>query len=254
MRKKFCVLGLMVVCIVVSACGAESQSSSESSIDELQEESDVDESVYTDCYYEDLKSFTEITGIELFSEDEFAGNYISYQYYIDDNANGQASIAKWEEYAIEYGFQKYAESSIYDDYELNNQIMLISSDYISDSVIHYEVILPNSHVEQLSQNLEKKDLNGKYQNDTSDWLYMYIKDGKVALEVNNDDPNYDDIELVEYSLETGRKTYQVKDDWAYNHYTIYSYIDGHIIMDCGANEKFQTFAGAYTKIEDIAIQ
>lgn len=117
----------------------------------------------TKMYYEntelkEFETFTSVTGVELVSWQKTEGEYpnVVYNYIMNNDADGIAAMAKWNQYIAEYGFIKEESLSMGDIevYVKDGYILGLVMSQPTDATIQYVVTVPAISViqEETQQN------------------------------------------------------------------------------------------------------
>ena len=103
---------------------------------------------YEKTELKELKTFTELTGIKLTTTEETPeSDSISYNYIMDNNADGFAAVLKYETYLVEYGFKKMLTSDKINTYGMDGYYIVSGIFNPQDNIIQYVLNIPNSRVE-----------------------------------------------------------------------------------------------------------
>ena len=100
-------------------------------------------------YYEntdlvELKTFTNITGVPVTStQDTPESNSVSYNYILDNNAEGFAAVLKYETYLSEFGFKKLLTSDKISTYAMDDYYIVVGIFNPQDNIIQYAINIPN---------------------------------------------------------------------------------------------------------------
>lgn len=109
MKKIISVLIAVMLMISFSSCSNKKTEDAEKTVNETEATTKLDTTIYAETNFESLKTFTEITGIELLSEDKSEFDETSYTYFIAENAD--ELIYQYQEYLRELGFTMFSGNS-----------------------------------------------------------------------------------------------------------------------------------------------
>lgn len=224
MKRFISLLAVMAVLFSLYACG----------------NAEEEKSYYTDTELVELETFTSITGIELnITENYPESNTVSYNYLLDNNADGLGAVLKYEAYLSEYGFEK---SDILSDdtatvYVMDEYVVVTGIFYPQSNVIQYVLNIPNEkNVAVENEAGEASDIapeeteevqepevqidpetvysefcrlvtNGSY-TDALEYVDEYLKNGILSVNYSDLSDYYHYAEAMKLYIETELLSYQ----------------------------------------------
>lgn len=103
---------------------------------------------YEDTFYENLETFTSVTGVELNITEDFEEDGIAYNYLMGNDATGVGALLKYESYLKNYGF----EASTIDDgsgrnmFQLDGGYIITRGVDVQDNIVQYIILIPRERV------------------------------------------------------------------------------------------------------------
>lgn len=202
MKKVLLFTMLITTALLLYACAA-------------QQKSEASAEYYQDTVIENLETFTSVTGVALnIKEENPESQSISYNYLMDNNAEGLGNVLKYEGYLKEFGFTKNDSLSTdtYTTYQKDGYVVITGSFNPQPNVIQYIVNVSSIDFNQLA----KEDTEPEPSNPTTSTEDPYEEAYKKIVSLV-EDKKYS--EARDYYMDNANYSFfHYKDTGDYYHY------------------------------------